>query len=458
MDPADCREHVLETGASQLVIFWTVVHLYPRLFATTPVRNYTSEHFPNRNELLLHPSRKVTYMTIAPGTDTNSRGNSGDSNHPTYLDCNATTPVDPAVLAEVLLFLQDEYGNAGSRTHSYGQRAKQRVNRAREEVAAVVSAKPDEVVFTSGATESNNIAILGLEEAGTRTARRHIIATQIEHKAVLEPVERLRQRGFEVTLLPSSADGRINPDDVAEALRPDTLIVSIMAANNETGVIQPIPDVAKVLDTHDAYFHVDAAQAFGKITNHIVSSRIDMISISGHKLYAPKGIGALVVRRRGYNRVPLTPLTIGGGQERGLRSGTLPVALIAGLGTASIAAMTNHTVWRDHCLELRRGLLDALKPLNADLNGDPEFTMPHTLNFSIPGVDSEAAIVALKDIAAISNGSACTSQSYDPSHVLVAMGLSQKRIQGALRFSWSHLTELPNWSAIAERLHHIRTP
>lgn len=394
-------------------------------------------------------------MTIAPSTD-----NAGEAAHketsPTYLDCNATTPIDPVVLSEVVDYLQNEFGNAGSRTHSYGQRAKERVNRAREEIASVVAAKSDEVIFTSGATESNNLAILGLEEVGRSTGRRHIITTQIEHKAVLEPVARLRARGFDVTLLPPTSGGWVEPQAVADALRPDTLLVSVMSANNETGVIQPIEAIADALATHDAYFHTDAAQAFGKLTDGLRSKRIDMLSISGHKLYAPKGVGALVIRRRGYKRLPLTPQTIGGGQERGLRSGTLPVALIAGLATAASRAIEQHESWTRHCLMLRKGLITALEPLDVTFNGDLDRTMPHTLNFSVPGVDSEAAIVALKDLVAVSNGSACTSQSYDPSHVLVAMDLPDDRIQGALRFSWSHLTEEPDWHQVADRLAQIR--
>ncbi|ORL10309.1 cysteine desulfurase DndA [Prescottella equi] len=394
-------------------------------------------------------------MTVAPSTD-NFDETARKAAAPTYLDCNATAPIDPVVLSEVVEYLQNEFGNAGSRTHSYGQRAKERVIRAREEVASVVAAKPDEVVFTSGATESNNLAILGLEEAGRATSRRHIITTQIEHKAVLEPVERLRNKGFDITLLPPTKGGWVEPTAVADALRPDTLLVSVMAANNETGVVQPIGEIADVLATHEAYFHSDAAQAFGKLTDELRNPRIDMLSVSGHKLYAPKGIGALIARRRGYKRIPLTPLAVGGGQERGLRAGTLPVALIAGLATAANEAAADHEARMQRCHALRAHLISALEPLGVTLNGDLDRTMPHTLNFSVPGVDSEAAIVALKDLVAISNGSACTSQSYDPSHVLVAMNLSDDQIQGALRFSWSHMTPEPDWPQVVERLRQIQ--
>ena len=396
-------------------------------------------------------------MTLAAATDNPGfiAVDAGLQPRPVYLDCNATTPVDPRVQAEVLTYLAEEFGNAGSRTHAYGQVAKDRVNRARQQVAAVVDARPEEVVFTSGATESDNLAILGLADHGTHAGRRHIISTQIEHKAVLEPLEEMARRGFEVTLLPPTAGGWIDPDAIRQALRPDTLLVSVMAANNETGVIQPIPEIADALAGSEAYFHVDAAQAFGKQIEPLRHRRIDLMSISGHKIYAPKGIGALVTRRRGYQRPPLRPLLFGGGQERGLRPGTLPVALIAGLGTAAELALREHAERARSCAAIQNAALAALRPLGIVLNGDPDRLVPHTLNFSIPGVDSEAAIVALKDIAAISNGSACTSQTYEPSHVLTSAGLPSEQIAGALRLSWSYLTPPVDWRQIADRLQRL---
>lgn len=372
--------------------------------------------------------------------------------HPAYLDCNATTPIDPQVAAEVLTYMAHEFGNAGSRTHAYGTAAKERVARARDQVAAVIGSKPDEVIFTSGATESNNLAILGLAESGKKAGKRHILATQIEHKAVLEPLEVLRGRGFDVTLVPPTRGGWVEPDVIRDALRPDTLLVSVMGANNESGVIQPLEEIADALGGHDAYFHVDAAQSFGKAIEPLRSQRIDLISVSGHKIFAPKGIGALVAKRRGFHRIPLEPLMFGGGQERGLRPGTLPVALIAGLGLASELALNEHASRAARSATIKCEALAALAPLGIVLNGDESRTLPNTLNFSLPGVDAEAAIVALKDIVAISNGSACTSQNYELSHVLVAAGLPEEQIDGALRFSWSHLTgELP-WDDVAERL------
>lgn len=338
----------------------------------------------------------------------------------------------------------------------YGQIAKERVRLARDQVAAVADAQPEEVIFTSGATESNNLALLGLQEYGLEAGRRHIVCTQIEHKAVLEPAGVLGRRGFDVTMVAPTPGGWVDPAAVAAAVRPDTLLVSVMAVNNETGVIQPIEAIAEALTDSEAYFHVDAAQAFGKLIPPLQLKRIDMMSISGHKLFAPKGIGALIARRRRFKRPPLSPLMFGGGQERGLRPGTLPVALIAGLGMAAELALAENQERTARCQAIRTKALAALEPLQIVTNGNLDRTVPHTLNFSVPGIDSEAAIVALKDVAAISNGSACTSQSYEPSHVLVAAGLPESQVAGALRLSWSHLTDEIDWELIATRLGRLR--
>jgi cysteine desulfurase len=370
----------------------------------------------------------------------------------TYLDNNATTPIDPKVREVLLHYFDKEYGNEGSRTHVYGAAAKQAVQKARDQVANVVNAKREEVIFTSGATESNNLAILGLQKHAETTGNKHIITTSIEHKAVIEPMEEMEKRGFDVTYLSSDESGKITAEQVAQALRDDTVLVSVMHANNETGVIQPIAEITELLKDHKAYLHTDAAQTFGKVIEDLQNPRIDLISCSGHKLYSPKGVGALIARRRGYSKPPLTPITFGGGQERGLRPGTLPVALIAAFGESCELAIKNQEE-RAHAVQTQRNsALAAIKELEIIPSGCQDSVLPHVINFSIPGVDSEAMILALKDIVAISNGSACTSSSYTPSHVLIAMGYSQERAEECVRLSWSHLTPKVDWQAISERI------
>ena len=374
---------------------------------------------------------------------------------PIYLDCNATAPMDP-VAREVVLGWLSDVGNAGSRTHEYGLRARKAVERARDQIAHVVGARPDEVVFTSGATESDNLAILGLAGFGQANGRCHVVSTEIEHKAVLEPLQTLLARGFEVTLVPPGNDGAVRPEAVRAALRDDTLLVSVMQVNNETGVRQPLDAVAAALEGHAAYLHVDAAQGFGKELKSIRSPRIDLVSISSHKVYGPTGIGALVTRRRGFDRVPLAGLMCGGGQERGLRPGTLPVALIAGFGAAAERAGTEANARRERCAMVRKHALAALRRLKIRIHGTLEGSLPHVLNFSVEGVDSEALMVGLRDLVAVSNGSACTSQRYAPSHVLNAMGLPSEQVAGAVRMSWCHLTPDVDWAAVAERISSLR--
>lgn len=367
---------------------------------------------------------------------------------PVYLDCNATTPIDPEVAQELVRVLTDDVGNAGSRTHEYGTRAKQAVQRAREQIAAVVRCQREEVIFTSGATESNNLALLGLREHGEKTGRKHIITTAIEHKAVLEPAEHLRRLGFDLTVIAPERAGTVSPNAVRGALRPETLVVSVMHVNNETGVIQPIDLIAEALSHHEAFLHVDAAQGFGKLIQELQNERIDLVSLSGHKVYAPQGIGALITRRRGYARVPLAPLFHGGGQERGLRPGTLPVALIVAFGMAAELALRDHSKRNAKCEAIKRKALATLTAVGGVPTGDLTKTLPSTLNIAIPGLDSEAVMLALKDLVAISNGSACTSQNYTASHVLTAMGLDEDHVRGALRFSWCHLTSEVDWDEV----------
>lgn len=372
----------------------------------------------------------------------------------TYLDMNATAPVLKEVADLVRKMFLDEYGNAGSRTHEFGTNAKKSVEKARKQVAEVVDADKSEVIFTSGATESNNIAILGLREFGEQESKKHIITTRIEHKAVLEPIEYLVKNGFEVSFLEVDESGVVDSAELKNLLRKDTLLVSIMHVNNETGSIQPIIDICDVLELHEAFLHIDAAQSFGKLSDDLKCKRIDLISVSGHKVYAPKGVGALVMRKRGFMKPPLKPIMFGGGQEKGLRPGTLAVPLIAGFGLACEIAQKNSTAWQKHAQSLKDDLIAALNTLDAQYNG--ENTSPFVLNFSVPGINSEAAMVMLKGIAAVSNGSACTSSSYTPSHVLTAMQLDEKRIAGAIRVSWGHMTESLPITEIIEKLEQLK--
>ena len=371
---------------------------------------------------------------------------------PVYLDCNATTPMEPRVQELVMTFMADEFGNSGSRTHEYGNRAKVAVQRARDQVAGLLNCQREEVIFTSGATESNNLALLGLRAHGEKTGRKHIIATAVEHKAVLEPLEFLAASGFDVTLVAPDQDGLISAEKIQGALRSDTLLVSVMHVNNETGVIQPLNEIATALKGHPAFFHVDAAQGFGKRIEDLQNPRIELISVSGHKIYGPKGVGALVIRRRGFERVPLAALCFGGGQERGLRPGTLPVPLVVGLGEASAIAQREMTDREKRARKIREEALRSFLRIGGVPNGDQERVLPSTLNISFPGLDSEAVMLALKHDVAISNGSACTSQNYTPSHVLGAMNLPPARIASALRFSWCHLTPDVDWESIAVKI------
>jgi cysteine desulfurase len=362
---------------------------------------------------------------------------------PIYLDTAATTPVDPRVRDEVMRYLESEFGNAGSRTHAFGARARTAVEQARHHVAAVVDATRGDVIFTSGATESNNLAILGLAAHAVRTNRRHIVMTAIEHHAVTEPVRVLAARGFDVTAIAPGAGGAVTASDVLTAVRAETCLVSVMHVNNETGVMQPIAAIATGLEQSETFFHVDAAQGYGKVPAALCHPRIDLVSISGHKIGAPKGIGALIARRRDGGRAPLEPLMYGGGQERGLRPGTLPVALIAGLGRAAELAMAECEARTASCLAIRRHIVEGLAPLAPAINGDPLMTIPHMLNIAFTNVEADTVIEAWRDLVAISNGAACTSAQVTCSHVLSAMRLPAARIAGAVRLSWQHDTPLP---------------
>ena len=371
---------------------------------------------------------------------------------PIYLDCNATTPIEPAVAEIMMKYTVEEFGNSGSRTHIYGQTAKKAANKAREQVGALADVGSDEVIFTSGATESNNLAILGLLPHGEKTGKKHILSTAIEHKAVLGPLKEAEKRGFEITYLIPDENGLISVKDLMNNIRKETLLVSIMHVNNETGVIQPIEEICNLLSDHSCYIHTDAAQSFGKIDSGFNNKRIDFISASGHKLYSPKGIGALISRTRNYETPPLTPLFFGGGQERGLRPGTLPVNLVVAFGLAAEMAAKEGKKRIKHNEILKNILLNGLKKYPIKLNNPADITNSSTLNFSLKNFDSESAILVLKDDICISNGSACTSTSYTPSHVLIAQGLSKDEAMSSVRISWSHFNTTEDMNFLIEKI------
>lgn len=355
-----------------------------------------------------------------------------------YLDYNASTPLDQRVLDVMIEVYQNKYGNADSRTHDFGETARSTVENARKQVAELLAVNKDEVFFTSGATESDNITILGLQEYAEKTSKKHIITTSIEHKAVLEPLHQLEKRGFEVTYIDPDSSGRINADELLSKVRNDTLLVSVMHANNETGIIQPIDVIGKALSETDTFFHVDAAQSFGKLVDELKSVKYNFLSASAHKMYGPQGIGVLVLKKKRYKMPPVKSIMYGGSQERGIRPGTIPTALIAGLGKACEIAAEEHASNFVKYQNNKAFILDALKSSGIDysINGDLEYAMPNTLNVSFSSVNSEALMLATRQFCAVSNGSACNSNSYKPSYVLSTMGLSLDRIESAIRISW----------------------
>ncbi len=374
-------------------------------------------------------------------TGSEARGSRSTANRPAlpiYLDYQATTPTDRRVVEAMLPYFTEKFGNPHSVQHAHGREAEAAVEAARAEVAALIGAEPREIVFTSGATESNNLAIKGAARFH-RGSRRHIVTAATEHKCVLESCRRMEREGFRVTCLPVDAAGFVDPDAVAAAIGDDTVLVSIMAVNNEIGVIQPIAEIGAICRERGVYFHTDAAQAAGKIPIDVDAMAIDLLSISGHKLYGPKGIGALYVRRR--PRVRLEPLFDGGGQERGLRSSTLPAPLCVGLGAACAIAAAEMAEESRRLTELRERLLAGLRAGLPDLvlNGDPVRRVPGNLNVSVPGLGDTALIEAITDIS-VSSGSACTSASVEPSYVLRAIGLPDELAHSSLRIGLGRYT------------------
>ncbi|MBO9645591.1 MAG: IscS subfamily cysteine desulfurase [Pseudacidovorax sp.] len=356
---------------------------------------------------------------------------------PIYLDYAATTPVDRRVATRMLPYLSEIYGNPASRSHAYGWAAEEAVELAREQVCALVNADPREIVWTSGATESNNLAIKGVAHFYAGKGR-HLVTVATEHKAVLDSMRELEREGYEVTVLPVDADGLVDPERFAAALRPDTLLASVMAVNNETGVVQDIDALGALCRAKGVFFHVDAAQAAGKIAIDLGQWPVDLMSLSAHKLYGPKGIGALYVRRK--PRVRLDAQMHGGGHERGMRSGTLPVHQIVGMGEAFWLAREQMAADNARILALRERLWNGLRSLEAvALNGHAERRAPGYLNVSFNYVEGESLLMGIKGVA-VSSGSACTSASLEPSYVLRAMGRSDELAHSSVRFSIGRFT------------------
>ncbi|CAE6450291.1 unnamed protein product [Rhizoctonia solani] len=369
---------------------------------------------------------------------------------PIYLDMQATTPLDPRVLDAMLPYYTDQYGNPHSRTHAYGWEAEAAVDEARKHVADLIGAEAKDIVFTSGATESNNMIIKGVARFN-KEKKNHIITTQTEHKCVLDSCRKLSEEGFEITYLPVQSNGVVDLNVLEEAIRPTTSLVSIMAVNNETGVIQPLKEIGAIVKKHrGVYFHTDGAQAVGKIPMDVNAMGIDVMSISGHKIYGPKGVGAAYVRRR--PRVRLEPIISGGGQERGLRSGTLPSTLAVGLGEACRLAKIEMKADHAHVSALSKRLVEGLNARvehivrNGDING-----YPGCVNLSFAYVEGESLLMALKDIA-LSSGSACTSASLEPSYVLRALGAAEDMAHSSLRFGIGRFTTEAEIDFVIEKI------
>ena len=372
---------------------------------------------------------------------------------PIYLDHHATTPLDERVLEAMLPYLREEFGNAASRTHVYGWRAEAAVEDARERLCEMLGARdPAEIVFTSGATESNNLAILGL--ADSERKRRHLITVETEHPSVLDPCRALARRGFEVARLPVDSVGLVDIDAIEAAIRDDTFLVSVMAANNEIGVLQPIREIASLCRERGIFFHSDAAQAVGKIEIEVARDGFDLLSVSGHKIYGPKGVGLLRVRKSGRPRLRLEPRQYGGGHEGGLRSGTLPVAGVVGLARALELCLEERETEAVRLADLRDRLkneLEAALPGCVLLNGYATRRLPCNLNLSFAGVDGDRLIADLSGIA-ISSGSACSSADPGPSPVLLALGRDERLAKASIRFGFGRSNTPEDVTRVARRV------
>ena len=376
------------------------------------------------------------------------------SNRPIYLDNNATTPMDERVLAAMIPYFTEHFGNPASINHFYGWEAEAAVKKAREILAHAINATPEEIIFTSGATESDNLAIKGVAEAYFNKGR-HLISIVTEHNAVIDPLHYLENLGFELTLLPVQSDGLIDLNLLENAIRPDTILVSVMVANNEIGVLQPLAEIGEICRDRNIFFHTDAAQALGKIPLNVEEMNVDLMSLTAHKIYGPKGIGALYVRRRN-PRVKLAPQLHGGGHERGMRSGTLYTPQIVGFAEAVKLALKEMKTEAERLTNLRQQLWEKLATLgDIYLNGHPTKRLPGNLNISVAGVDGQALLLGLQPAMAVSSGSACTSAKIEPSHVLAALGRSDALAYASIRFGIGRFNTSEEIDQVAE--HAIST-
>lgn len=359
-----------------------------------------------------------------------------------YLDYNASAPIDLRVLDVMNDVYRNNIGNADSRTHSFGEKARSIVENARQQVAKLLDVKTDEVFFTSGATESNNIAIQGLKEYALKNNRTHIITSTIEHKAVLETVKAMEAEGFKTTFINPDKSGRVDANQIFMQIKANTLLVSLMHVNNETGIIQPIKEVGEYCAKNNVFFHIDATQSCGKLVDEIRDTQYDMLSFSSHKMGGPQGVGVLILRRKHYKLPPVKSIYYGGQQEQGIRPGTIPVALVAGCGQVCELAVSEYRNAVKKCKQIKSIILQTFQDsgLPFSINGDPEYCISNTLNICIHGVSSEALMIATKGYCSVSNGSACTSNSYSPSYVLKAMGISDEDIESSIRISWGSCT------------------
>ncbi|XP_059561999.1 cysteine desulfurase [Myotis daubentonii] len=374
---------------------------------------------------------------------------------PLYMDVQATTPLDPRVLDAMLPYLVNYYGNPHSRTHAYGWESEAAMERARQQVASLIGADPREIIFTSGATESNNIAIKGVARF-YRSRKKHLITSQTEHKCVLDSCRSLEAEGFQVTYLPVKKSGIIDLKELEAAIQPDTSLVSVMSVNNEIGVKQPISEIGRICSSRKVYFHTDAAQAVGKIPLDVNDMKIDLMSISGHKIYGPKGVGAIYIRRR--PRVRVEALQSGGGQERGMRSGTVPTPLVVGLGAACEVAQQEMEYDHKRISKLAERLIQKIMKSLPDvvMNGDPHHHYPGCINLSFAYVEGESLLMALKDVA-LSSGSACTSASLEPSYVLRAIGTDEDLAHSSIRFGIGRFTTEEEVDYTVEKcIYHVK--